>query len=638
MISFFLSRRALLSVSAVTLATFSSGCAVAQTAPTPTTSKISNISNIGVGLEGLSDYSRAQMFADVMKTSRAWGKVEQPWVHEVKTDAQGWPTEDAGVIALVDTAGIEGTYPLSFDGKADVRGHSKVKVENLKFDAATKRSTAEVVVPVGETQIFLSFTNTDGGVRNVKLMRPGTTEKETFSKPFLEKVAHFSTLRFMDVLSTNNNPTKTWADRTTPQHASQTRPQGAALEYVVELANVSGKDIWVNVPDQADDDYVRRMATFIKDGLKKNQKVYVEWSNEVWNWQFQQAGRNLEAAKVEGKLPDSPLAFDNDTNEGYWGMRRIAKRSVEVGRIFRDVFGDKDFSRVRPVYATQVGYEEVYKQGLAFLENQYKQPNTVLYGLAGAPYFQVSEELSKKKDLSVDEIFAGIPDDMKKNLDFAATLGSFARYYGLKHLAYEGGQHLQDHFDVGNGPAKIAANRDPRMGEAVEKYLDGWNAIGGDLFMYFTLSSGYSKWGSWGLVEDISKTSPKYDAALRVIAKPRAELSVGAPLGKEFGAGEFSATNRWDKKGSDKVGIEPNKWLQYAVRVPKAGSYKLSMNIESSENAKADLLANAQPGGVIEIAPNAATASTTVKLDAGLNVVRIVGTAGRFSLKSLTVN
>src|SRR4028119_1765393 len=96
--------------------------------------------------------------------------------------------------------------------------------------------------------------------------------------------------------------------------------------------------------------------------------------------------------------------------------------------------------------------------------------------------------------------------------------------------------------------------------------------------------------------------------------------------------------NRWDKKGSDKVGIEPSKWVQYAVRVPKAGSYKLSVNIESGENAKADLLANAQPGGALEIAPNAATASVTVKLDAGLNVIRIVGTVGRFSLKSLTLN
>jgi hypothetical protein len=578
------------------------------------------------------------MFADVMKTSRAWGKTDQPWVHEVKTDALGWPTEDAGVIALVDTPGIGGSYQLSFDGKADVRGHSKIKIENAKFDAATKRSTAEVIVPVDETQIFLSFTNTDGGVRNVKLMRPGTTEKDTFNQAFLEKLAPFSTLRFMDVLSTNNNPTKTWAERTTPQHSSQTRPQGAALEYVVELANVSEKDLWVNVPDQADDDYVRRMATLFKEGLKKNQKVYVEWSNEVWNWQFQQAGRNLEAAKLEGKAPNSPLAFDKDTNEGYWGMRRIAKRSAEVGQIFRDVFGDKDFSRVRPVYATQVGYEEVYKQGLAFLEHQYKQPNTVLYGLAGAPYFQVSEELNKKKDLTVDEIFAGIPADMKHNLDFAATLGSFARYYGLKHLAYEGGQHLQDHFDVGNADAKVAANRDPRMGEAVEKYLDGWNALGGDLFMYFTLSSGYGKWGSWGLVEDINKTSPKYDAALRVITKPRAPLTVGAPIGEAIKAGDFAATNRWDKKGSDKVGIEPTKWLQYSVRAPKAGNYKLSVAFESGENAKADVLVNAQPGGTLEIAPDIQTANATVKLDAGLNVVRVVGTAGRFSLTSLTFN
>ncbi|RYG67422.1 hypothetical protein EON80_13600, partial [bacterium] len=332
--------------------------------------------DIGVGLEGLADWSRAMMFTDAMKTSRQWGKPAQPWEHTVKTDALGWPTEDAGIVVIADTPGISGTYKLSFSGKADVRGvTANTQVENFKFDAATKKGSADVVVG-DTTSLMLAFENTDGGVRDVRLLRPEAKDSSTFSQPFLEKLAPFSTLRFMDFLNTNNNPVKSWDQRTTSKNASQAGEKGGALEYVVELANLTDKDIWVNVPDQADDDYARQMATLLKNGLEKERKVYVEFSNEVWNWGFSQATRNLEAAKIEGKQPNSPLIYDKSDNDGYWAMRRIAKRSAEIGKIFRDVFETTDFSRVRPVYAVQVGYEEVYKQGLEFLENEYKQPNS----------------------------------------------------------------------------------------------------------------------------------------------------------------------------------------------------------------------------------------------------------------------
>jgi hypothetical protein len=475
--------------------------------------------DIGVGLEGLADWSRALMFADAMKTSRGWGRADKPWEHTVKTDKIGWPLEDAGVVVIADVPHIGGTYRLSFEGKADVTGvASKLKVVGLEHDAKTNISRAEIVVDENSTQIMLAFTGTNGGVKNVRLMRPGTSDNDTFYEPFLEKLAPFSTLRFMDFLSTNNNPVKTWSERTTPEYSSQARREGGALEYVIELANISGKDIWVNVPDQADDEYVRQMALLLKNGLTKNQIVYVEWSNEVWNWMFEQAQRNLQAAKIEGAQPNSPLKFDGDNNEGYHAMRRIAFRGAQVGKIFTEIFGDKNFTRLRPVFATQVGYEEVYKQGLQFLEHQYDAPNTVFYGIAGAPYFQISDELNRKKDLTLDEIFAAIPENMARNLGYAKTLHTYARRYKLHHLAYEGGQHLQDHGDVGNSDVKIAANRDPRMGTAIEKYLREWFALGGETFMYFTLTSGYSKWGSWGLLENVTdEGSPKYDAVLGVL-------------------------------------------------------------------------------------------------------------------------
>lgn len=614
-------------------------CRAQDAAPKAATASnaLMNKAEIGVGLEGLSDWSRAMMFADAMKTSRAWGNAEKPWENTVKTDALGWPLEDAGVIVMADTPGIEGVYPLSFEGHADVRGHQGVQVENLVYDANKNRSTAQVVVPTGAQNLFLAFENTVGGVKNVRLLRPGARENQTFSADFLTRLAPFSMMRFMDYLSTNNNPTKTWAERTTPAMASQAQEKGGSLEYVIELSNVTGKDIWVNVPEPADEDYARQMAMMLKAGLTKNQKVYVEWSNEVWNWQFQQATRNLDAAKIEGRIANAPLAFDKSDNEGYWAMRRIAKRSVEIGQIFRDVFDDPEMKRVRPIYATQVGYEEVYKQGFEFLEHQYGQPNTVLYGVAGAPYFQISDELNKKADLTVDEIFAAIPADMEQNLALANTLGSYARFYNLHHLAYEGGQHLQDHINAGNGDVKVDANRDARMGAAVETYLNRWQALGGENFLYFTLTSGYSKWGSWGLIDDVKKSSPKYDAALKIISGPAVAMTAGNLVPATIAAGDFVATNRWDQKGVASVRIEPEKWLQYQIRVPEHRPHFLTLQTSSGEAATASVWLNSSQVAELKIVNGARSATTIFGLSQGLNVIRIRGEKGQFYLRALGI-
>jgi hypothetical protein len=94
--------------------------------------------------------------------------------------------------------------------------------------------------------------------------------------------------------------------------------------------------------------------------------------------------------------------------------------------------------------------------------------------------------------------------------------------YGLRLVAYEGGQHM-----VGIGGAENndritrllhAANRHPRMGAIYQQYYDAWTVEGGDLFCYFASTSKWSKWGSWGILEwfdeDAAK-SPKFMATMR---------------------------------------------------------------------------------------------------------------------------
>lgn len=68
-------------------------------------------------------------------------------------------------------------------------------------------------------------------------------------------------------------------------------PGGVALEYIISLCNELDAAPWINVPHLADDDYVTKLATMLRDKLRPDVKVYVEHSNEAWNAAFPQVSR-----------------------------------------------------------------------------------------------------------------------------------------------------------------------------------------------------------------------------------------------------------------------------------------------------------------------------------------------------------
>src|SRR5262245_20610508 len=71
---------------------------------------------LGVNLDYVNDWDRSLLFADAMKHARAWGRVSNPNDPAVSVDADGWPTQDAGVIILAPVPSappapyLNGTY------------------------------------------------------------------------------------------------------------------------------------------------------------------------------------------------------------------------------------------------------------------------------------------------------------------------------------------------------------------------------------------------------------------------------------------------------------------------------------------------------------------------------------------------
>jgi hypothetical protein len=93
--------------------------------------------------------------------------------------------------------------------------------------------------------------------------------------------------------------------------------------------------------------------------------------------------------------------------------------------------------------------------------------------------------------------------------------------YGLNLIAYEAGQHAVGVMGGENNEVLTRllhqANRHPRMGAIYTKYLDGWKQNGGGLICLFASTGGWSKWGSWGLLQnydDKAADYPKFAATM----------------------------------------------------------------------------------------------------------------------------
>ncbi len=253
--------------------------------------------SLGMNLSEVTYYTQEWPFVDVMKISRQWvatGDNGTPFDtgQTVETDSKGWPTLngiDAAQTLIFQGSGGNypgGTYVCTYEGTGSI---------SLGFDASVVSSSpGRIVFSVTPTPAGIILRITDSSpadpIKNIKVWMPGTENATSaFNTTFTQKLAPFGVIRFMDWQRTNNSNLVSWADRTTPDSASQGGHNGVALEHMIDLCNQLGADPWFCMPHQADDDFVEQFATMVRDNLAPERKVYVEWSNEVWNTMFKQS-------------------------------------------------------------------------------------------------------------------------------------------------------------------------------------------------------------------------------------------------------------------------------------------------------------------------------------------------------------
>lgn len=626
-------RGALLIALTIVTLTFSKNVVLSQAA-TPTVP-------LGCGLEGIADWSRSNAFVDLMKQARAFGTADQPWNPPVPLDAKGWPADDFGVVLASwgDMKATGGVYKISFVCATTPQIQltaSPGTISNIKRNATSGVVTADLTYPEGGTQLMLSFRQTKGGVRNLRVLRPGYTSADVFTKPFLEHLKRFQTLRFMDWASTNGSVITSWSQRAipaSPSYAATSTPGSVPWEVCIDLCNLLQKDAWINVPHMADDAYVKQLALLFKKRLSPSLHLYVEYSNEVWNWGFAQANWNLATAKAEVAAGNSILNFDNVNNDGVWAARRIAKRIKEISDTFRKTYVNLD--TVRPVLATQIAWPGLWLvEGLNFINNVYGSPNKFLYAAAGAPYFNLGDA-NTNNALSVDDVLKALTASVNamktdQSMEDCATL---SRYFNVKFVAYEGGP---DTFGDKSIAVKRLASLDPRIRPLCAKYLQIWYGYGFDLFNWFVAgATDYNTpYGTWGLTNDMTnQTAPKILAIDDALAGATPALNQGRPIPGNVDARE-SAFRSADWKTQPPLSLQANDWRgpfrDFLIRSNADGTFNLDLLTAcNTSGAKVRILLNNASVGVLDV-PNtgdgakfAFTKKMALPLSAGMNVVRV---------------
>lgn len=518
---------------------------------------------LGMGLNGISDWSTQHPFLDLMKSARGWvGHTADQWgaaTNEVllaggHLDENGWPVSIPDGILSLETVlltdqhegakSLAGRYRLTYDGSADISLVGRAR------RASYKDGRIDFTYTPGEGLIGVKLTaiDPDDPIRNIVILHENHIEMyeagAVFNPVWIELIQDVRSVRFMDWMMTNGSPVMTWDDRPRMSDASWSQ-WGVPLEVMLKLANQIGADPWFTLPHMADDAYVRQFAQTVKDGLDPGLKAHVEYSNEVWNNIFEQATW----------ARDQATQMWGDAESGW--MQFYGLRAAQVMDIWTDVFGDEAADRLVRVVTTHTGWpgleDSILRAPLAYLSlGRMPVDSFDAYAVTGYFGYEMgTEAMSQRMNGWLDQsearaVKAGeaqglrrvaLREYVKKNRFDAAIApvalalqeGSLreltqeifpyqagvAQQAGLRLIMYEGGTHITALGPLVNDDRLTdfftEFNYTPEMAKLYELLLAGWVQAGGTMFNAFVDVAPATKWGSWGALRYLEDSNPRWD-------------------------------------------------------------------------------------------------------------------------------
>lgn len=499
---------------------------------------------IGMNLAGIADWEPGFPFKNLFWGARPWLTRNQSGrgPHDTKAqeflelDTDGYPLElpvnvpgqpePQTVFTYVPNTLKPGRYILLYDGEGEIGGLASTKVISNR-----KGRIVLTMAHIGEKgyeALEIKRSKRGNHIRNMRLIAEADEKADLaidpFRPQFLDFCRPFHCLRFMDWGAINNSIEERWAERKKPTFYTMVPKSGdpdaiwkpaptpferrfaggVAYEHMIRLCNLLKIDMWICIPHRVDDDYITQLSRLIRSQLDPERKVYIEYSNEIWNWQFRQAGWMLQ----------SPLAGALVEAKGGDPWKDMAKTEGKdhperIGALFRRAFAiwEREFAkepqRLVRVGAVQAAWADASKRTIRWcLENG------GIDAVSPAAYVGPDKQIYEKWDVAGERLTAeDVISDLEIVLSNTRMAGglietlAFARDNGLRYVAYEGGQHIQpqDQKDSPYNAALAEAQEHPKMYNLYIDLLRLHRDLGCELFAHFSsVGRQGTRWGSWG--------------------------------------------------------------------------------------------------------------------------------------------
>lgn len=307
--------------------------------------------------------------------------------------------------------------------------------------------------------------------------------------------APFACIRHMGSMGTNSSTVVNPEDLVGPEFVGQRH--NCNIPALCRLTNELGVEAaWFCVPHAATDACVRRMFELIRDNLAPNIAVYIEYTNEAWNY----GGAYKPQTRYVRDLDKT-----KSINENY------AKRSVEIETIGIEVLGDR--------------------YGKTILAGQFAVPSkangryllAVQYGLqrgaiSNAVYFSpdiLDEDpatWAALKEMDGSQLMDLTKYSLEEDLVNFRQIRDFCQEHNVECLAYEGGWSYSNRkVNAGNfdfvGRVALEGARHPKQVELHHYAYTLSQQYGFTLAMHLAPEK-----GGWDLLPQKFKTWSDYEA------------------------------------------------------------------------------------------------------------------------------
>jgi len=513
--------------------------------------------SMGMGMAKIRDWSTGYALIDFMKQARPW----KDWHNRedkrpYKLDDSGWVTSlaegrTAGTVFITQP---EDRAPIFEKAVVLYEGDGEIKYEwaARKIESESSKGRDVIALARGSALLTITAVNERNPLRNIKIIPTMFWDEfergEVFNPIWLEKIGRFDVLRYKDWQGIDDSKEERWSERVKLSDRSWTK--SAPLELIVELTQQTDTTPWINFPHKVNDEFIRESAIVLKRLLKDDQELYIEFSNEVWNWRYKQTHYASERGK---QVLGSFFSSAKDAYQQWYGMR-----TAQMCDVFKkEVFSDSS-DRIKCVMSIHSDWKGLhksalecpswkaraggcYKHGIDFLgittyfngglngpRKEMKEYSSILEEWASAGEYGLKQAFvqlrtgDKLRKIPGLEGYDGVKAELRNRLSFWK---SEADTYGLKLIAYEGGQHvtanahlLQDKESIIN--FHIAVNRHAEMGAIYSELHKIWSEYTTEAHVHFLDFEIPSKWGSWGALETFTdEGSPKWDAINQYLSK-----------------------------------------------------------------------------------------------------------------------